>query len=70
MKKLEERPDYIRYEDDDDIIEIRPCAWELVIREKDSGEVFDDEFDTREEAKKAMDEEIAKVAEEQQQDEV
>ena len=68
-KMIEDKPEFIRYEDDNDIIEIRPCAWELVIKEKDSGQVFDDEFDTREEAKQAMMEEIKKLSEEQQEDE-
>ena len=54
----DETPDYIRYETDDDIIEVKPTSWELIITEKDSDEEWSDEFETKEEALEAMDKEI------------
>jgi len=49
---------HIRYEDEDDVMEIRPVAWEFVIKEKDSGDEYSTEFDFLEDAKTAMQEEI------------
>lgn len=58
-KKEIDRPDLIRYEDDYDIIEVRPTSWEMIITDKETGEEYDGgEFDNREEAYEAFKEEI------------
>lgn len=61
--KFEEKPDYIIYEDDSDIIEVRPTGWEMVIKEKDADEdsEYVEEYETREEARAAMMKEIQKI---------
>jgi hypothetical protein len=64
--KYEEQPDHIRYENDVDIIEVVPERWKLKITEKDSGEAFEDDFDTKEEVVQAMKNEIQKTNEEKQ----
>jgi hypothetical protein len=64
--KYEEQPDHIKYEDDDDIIEVVPNGWKIKITEKDSGDIYEDEFETKEEAITAIKEEIKKVSEEKQ----
>jgi len=67
-ESFEERPDCIRFENDLDIIEIRPASWELYIKEKDSGEEYYDEFETKDEAKEQMKEEIEDSREEDNDD--
>lgn len=59
--KYEERPDYIRLETEDDIIEIKPIGWEISIKEKDSGEEYGEDFETKDEALNALKEEIDKM---------
>jgi len=50
-QKIEERPDFLRYEDDHDILECRPTGWEVTLKEKDTGAIFDyGQYATREEA--------------------
>jgi hypothetical protein len=58
MKKIAERSDYIRFEDNNDIIEVMPATWKTVVTEKDSGDVFENEFETKKEAIKDMNQEI------------
>jgi len=52
-QKIVEKPDFLRYEDEHDIIECKPVGWEVTLKEKDTGDVFDyGQFITREEAKR------------------
>jgi len=55
---MNKQSDLLRYEDENDIVEVKPAGWRLNITEKDSGDVFEDEFETKEAAIKAMQEEI------------
>lgn len=59
MKKFDEKPDHIIYKSEHDTIEVRPSKWELVITEKENEEEeIYAEFDTRDEAREAMMDEI------------
>lgn len=58
---FEERPDYIRFETNDDIIEVRPTSWELIVSEKDTGDEYNSEFETREKARDALINEIKEL---------
>ena len=50
-QRVTEARDLIRYEDDHDILECRPVGWEVVLKEKDTGDEFDyGQFITRDEA--------------------
>ena len=61
MKKIEESPDQLRYEDENDIIEIVPASWKIVIHEKDSGDEFEHEYPTKEEAVAALKKEVEEL---------
>ena len=65
-EKFEEKPDYIRFENDLDVIEVVPIKWELRITEKDSENKFFDQFETRDAALKAMKDEIVNLKKERQ----
>lgn len=53
-----ERPDLIKFENDNDLIVVRPSGWELYIKEKDTGEEYSDEFQSRDEAKNVLIKEV------------
>ena len=51
-KRFIEKPDYMLYEDEFDKMILRPATWEVIIREKDTGDIIKaDEFMSREEAR-------------------
>ena len=59
MQKFTEAPHFVKYEDEDDIIIVRPATWEVVIQEKDTGKKYlVGNYDTKAEAKEAMFEEL------------
>lgn len=60
--ELKKTPDYfIRFETNDDIIEVKPLGWELVITAKDSGQEYGDDFETKKEAMEAFEKEVKKL---------
>ena len=67
-EKFKEKPDYIRYENDLDIIEVSPIKWELKITEKDSNNEYYNQFETREEALKALKDEVALLKKERKRE--
>jgi hypothetical protein len=69
MEKFVERLDLVRYENDDDIIVIRPSSWELCIKDKETGEEYYDDFDSKSDALEEMNEEI-EASKEDENDEV
>lgn len=53
-----ERPDYIRFESTEDIIEVMPASWVMRITEKDTGDEYSNDFENRKDAMKALVQEI------------
>lgn len=62
--QIVEKPDLVRYEDDEDLIEVRPSGWEMYIRDKETGEEYSEDYETKEEALEEMREEIEEKEEE------
>jgi len=61
---FEERADYIRFESQDDIIEIMPASWVMKITEKDTGDEYSNDFENKKDAREAMLTEIKSLKDE------
>ena len=58
-ENLIEKPDLVKYEDEHDILLLKPTGWEVILTEKDTGSVFDfGQYIDKEEARKVFDEEL------------
>lgn len=67
LKKSEEenlvkKPDLMKFEDTDDILTMKPIGWEVVLKEKDTGEEYDfGQYTEKEEAEKVFNNELDKI---------
>ena len=54
-KKVVKENECTKFEDEYDIISVKPIGWEVTLEEKDTGEIYDyGQFETREEAETAF----------------